>query len=98
MREILRKIKSCTVDKPYVFISYSSEDCECVWNDVYEFQRRGYNIWLDEKNLDKTKQSWKEDALYAIEDIDWFYFMRANNLCVARIAIMKLIKLFRNQQ
>lgn len=67
---LIQKIKPCDANSPYIFISYSSADRELVWKDVYEFQRRGYNIWLDEKNLDKTKESWKQDALMAIEDME----------------------------
>ena len=33
-------------------------------------QQLGYNVWLDEKNRDKTKASWTEDALAAISDLD----------------------------
>lgn len=70
LSNVIRKIRPCNSDEPYVFISYSSADRELVWRDVLEFQKRGYNVWLDEKNLDKTKDSWKEDALTAIEDMD----------------------------
>ena len=69
MSEILKQIISCDVQKPYIFVSYSSNDKEVVWADVLEFQKQGYNVWLDEKNLDKTKASWKEDALLAIQDM-----------------------------
>lgn len=70
LNRVIREIKPCENSEPYVFISYSSADRELVWRDVLEFQKRGYNVWLDEKNLDKTKDSWKEDALTAIEDMD----------------------------
>lgn len=66
----LDKIVKCNTEKPYIFISYSSCDKEVVWADVQEYQRRGYNIWLDEKNLDKTNSSWKDDAMAAITDFD----------------------------
>lgn len=69
LAEILHRISGCDTQKPYIFVSYSSQDKELVWSDVLEFQRMGYNVWLDEKNLDKTKASWKEDALTAIEDM-----------------------------
>lgn len=69
LAEVLKQIKPCDTQNPYIFVSYSSNDRELVWNDVLEFQSRGYNVWLDEKNLDKTKASWKEDALKAIEDM-----------------------------
>ncbi len=67
---VLRQITPCDIERPYIFISYSSADSDLVWRDVLEFQKRGFNIWLDEKNLDKTKSSWKNDALEAVQDID----------------------------
>lgn len=66
LNRILSQIKPCDTSKPYIFISYSSRDRETVWADVLSFQQSGYNIWLDDRNLDKTKDSWKEDALRAI--------------------------------
>ncbi|MBQ2726495.1 MAG: toll/interleukin-1 receptor domain-containing protein [Clostridia bacterium] len=64
---MLEQILPCNLNKPYIFISYSSKDRERVLEDVLEFQRRGYNLWLDDRNLDKTNPSWKVDALKAIE-------------------------------
>ncbi len=69
LEETLKKIRPCDPEQRYVFISYSSRDRETVWPDVLEFQNRGYNVWLDEKNLDKTKPSWKADAIKAVEDL-----------------------------
>lgn len=66
MNGVLARLRPCDTSSPYVFISYSSADRETVWTDALEFQKNGYNIWLDEKNLDKTKSSWKDDALRAI--------------------------------
>lgn len=70
LSEVLKEITPCDREKPYVFISYSNKDKEVVWRDVLALQRRGYNIWLDEKNLDKTNSTWHDDALEAIEDLD----------------------------
>lgn len=70
LADILRDVRSCDTENPYIFVSYSAEDKELVWRDVLEFQRRGYNVWLDEKNLDKTEDSWRLDALSAVEDMD----------------------------
>ena len=67
LTEVLREIRPCNTENPYIFISYSSEDKDLVWRDVLEFQRRGYNIWIDEKNLDKTQDSWRYNALPAIK-------------------------------
>lgn len=63
---ILSQIRPCDTSRPYIFISYSNADKDTVWADVVRFQQAGYNIWLDERNLDKTKSSWKDDALRAI--------------------------------
>lgn len=63
-----RRLLPCDMEVPFVFVSYSAADKEVVWADVAELQRRGYNVWIDEANLDKSKASWKEDALKAIED------------------------------
>lgn len=68
--DVLKEIRPCNTNKPYIFISYSGKDKNLVWRDVLEFQRRGYNIWIDEKNLDKTQDSWRYNALPAIEDMD----------------------------
>ena len=67
---VLKQIRPCDLDEPFVFVSYSSKDSARVWEDVLHFQKLGYNVWLDEKNLDKTKQSWRLDALEAIRDIN----------------------------
>lgn len=69
LSETLKKISPCDTEKPYVFVCYSAQDKAVVWQDVLEFQRRGYNVWLDEKNLDKTKSSWEDDAITAVEDM-----------------------------
>ena len=68
--DILSQIKPCDMENPYIFISYSAQDHARVWADVLAFQQLGFNVWLDERNLDKTKDSWTEDALSAISDLD----------------------------
>lgn len=80
--EIIAQVRPCNMEKPYIFISYSAMDHPRVWEDVLMFQKLGYNVWLDEKNLDKTKESWKIDALNAISDLDCrlvvFYVSRSS--------------------
>lgn len=70
LNEVLKQIRPCNMDESYIFISYSAKDQERVWRDVLKFQRMGYNVWLDEKNLDKTQASWRSDALSAIRDMN----------------------------
>ncbi len=64
------KLLPCDMESPFVFVSYCSKDTELVWEDVIELQSRGYNIWIDEANLDKRKSSWKNDALEAISNFN----------------------------
>ena len=59
-------IKKCDTNSPYVFISYSSKNEQTVHEDVAEFQRRGYNVWVDIANLDLTKESWRDDVYPAV--------------------------------
>ena len=59
----------CMTSRDYAFVSYSSEDTSFVCRVVAGLQRAGYNLWIVEANLDKSKPSWKSDALRAIEDI-----------------------------
>lgn len=64
------KLLPCDMESPFVFVSYCSKDKEVVWSDVIELQDKGYNIWIDEANLDKRKPSWKNDALEAISNFN----------------------------
>ena len=59
-------IKKCDTNSPYVFISYSSMNEQTVHEDVAEFQRRGYNVWVDCANVDLTKDSWRDDVYPAV--------------------------------
>ena len=67
---LLSQLRPCVTERPYVFISYSSRDRERVWTDALEFQRRGYNVWIDEKNVDKSNASWKDDAIEAVQGLN----------------------------
>lgn len=63
-----RSIFPCDMESPYAFISYNTNDKALVYEDVRILQQRGYNIWIDDVNLDKTNPSWTEDAYKAIEN------------------------------
>ncbi len=82
IHDLKGQLEKCDRDQPFVFVSYSSQDRELVWEDVRMLQHRGYNVWLDEVNLDKTKESWREDALAAISDLNCmlvlFYLSRGS--------------------
>lgn len=89
-----KRVLPCDVNSPYVFISYSSNDKEIVLKDVIELQDRGYNLWLDVANIDKTKPSWEDDALKAIESSNCvllaFYVSRnslVSEACLNEIAM-----------
>ena len=83
LSEILKSIQPCDMDEPYIFVSYSAKDSDRVWADVLKFQQMGYNVWLDEKNLDKTQSSWRSDALNAIRDMNCYlmvFYVSRNSL------------------
>ena len=82
-KEYLEQIRPCDMEQPFVFVSYSSKDAIRVCKDVLELQKRGYNVWLDNKNLDKTKPSWKMDALEAVRDYNCallMFYVSSNSL------------------
>lgn len=66
--QMKKQFRPCDMDHPFVFISYSSADRTLVWRDALELQYRGYNIWIDETDLDRKSDSWKTAALAAIEN------------------------------
>ena len=68
LQSLTDRIKPCNTEEPYIFISYSSKDSVTVFRDVLEFQRRGFNVWIDVKNVDKTLSSWRDSAIEAISD------------------------------
>ncbi|MCD7882925.1 MAG: toll/interleukin-1 receptor domain-containing protein [Lachnospiraceae bacterium] len=81
---ILDKIKPCDLYHPYIFISYSDADSEIVWADVLEFQRRGFNVWLDCNNLNAANESWERDAISAIQYTECrmlVFYVSADSLC-----------------
>ena len=94
IQEMMEQIRPCNYQKPYIFISYSSQDKEHVLQDAVEFQRRGYNLWIDDRNLDKTKPSWKNDALAAIEDYNCqlLVFYVSENSLISEACYNELMK------
>lgn len=68
LQEMGSRLLPCDLEHPFIFISYSSKDAKRVFKDALELQRRGYNIWIDDKNLKTRKKSWQKDALKAIEN------------------------------
>lgn len=68
LQNLKNRLLPCDTNAPFVFISYSALDKSIVWADVVELQKMRYNVWIDEPNLDKKKDSWKDDALNVISN------------------------------
>ena len=68
LQNLKNRLLPCDTNAPFVFISYSALDKSIVWADVVELQKIRYNVWIDEPNLDKKKDSWKDDALNVISN------------------------------
>ena len=58
------------MESPFVFVSYCSANNQTVWEDVVHLQEQGFNVWIDEPNLDKTNDSWRDDARQAINNFN----------------------------
>ena len=81
---IRSQIQTCDTSKPYIFISYSRKDWGTVWPDVLEFQRHGYNIWIDTENMSLTEESWFRSAEGAIKNRRCallIFYVSSNSLC-----------------
>lgn len=44
LEELRQHIRKCDINRPYLFVSYSSADAEYVFEDVIELQNRGANV------------------------------------------------------
>lgn len=76
-------LKEGNREKPFAFVSYSWADAEVVYRDVKRLQDQGFNLWLDKAKMNERKDSWSEQALQAIYDIDChvlFFYMSSNSL------------------
>lgn len=79
----IAKMQDCNTDKPFAFISYSWADADIVYRDVLFLQNLGYNVWIDKKKMDARRDTWNEQALAAIHDIDCktiLFYMSENSL------------------
>ncbi len=86
LEQLKKDIRKCDINRPYLFVSYSSADAEYVFEDVIELQNRGANVWIDNRWIDKTRSSWKDSALAAIRDIDCrlvIFYVSKNSLMSA---------------
>ncbi|AHF08677.1 toll/interleukin-1 receptor domain-containing protein [Desulfitobacterium metallireducens] len=58
----------CNMNKPYLFISYSSKDKDIVLKDVEQLRELGVNIWVDTQM--RTGTNWQKEAFSAINEVD----------------------------
>lgn len=81
-------IKSCNIEKPFVFVSYSKKDAAKVYPLIEKLQALGCNIWVD-KELNKTVgEDWQAGALGALRHYNCkavLFFMSCNSLWSAPV-------------
>ena len=65
--ELIRNTKPFDPTQPYIFISYDHSDKTIVWRDVCALHQMGFNIWLDEKDLNRRKNNWKTDVAEVVK-------------------------------
>lgn len=70
MKHLQNQLLPCDMEKPYAFVSYCSADSKPVWEDVVFLQKHKLNLWIDEPNLNKGNNSWREDALRSINNFN----------------------------
>lgn len=58
----------CDELKPYIFISYSSQDADIVRKDADELSARGVNIWVDEELNKAIGEKWDDKVLLAMKN------------------------------
>lgn len=68
MKELVKKIRPCDMDSPFVFVSYSKRDAERVYPFVLRLQAQGCNLWIDRELTRMVGQSWQLGAMRALSD------------------------------
>lgn len=83
VNELKSLIKPVDETKPYVFVSYSKQDDEKVYQLVVELQKRGVNLWIDTNELKGTAgTSWQDNAFSAMRNRNCkkiLFFMSKNS-------------------
>ena len=83
VNELRSMIKPVDETKPYVFVSYSKQDDEKVYQLIIELQKRGVNLWIDTNELKGTAgTSWQEKAFTAMRSRNCkkiLFFMSKNS-------------------
>ena len=60
-------------DEPYIFVSYSHQDTDIVYQGIQLLQNQGYNIWYDEGI--NPGASWREEVAESILGCDLFIIL-----------------------
>lgn len=84
--------KTCDVEKPFAFISYSHEamDAQIVRNTFSKLYEKGYNLWIDTANIPYDENSWEDAATKALRKKGFckcaIYFRSESSMTKAAVA------------
>lgn len=65
---MIQKIKSCDMNKNFVFVSYSKKDKDKVYPLIVKLQEKGCNVWIDKELISAVGKNWQNGALTAIAE------------------------------
>ena len=67
----------CNEDKPYIFVSYSHRDANCILPIVFRLRSEGYNLWYDEGI--EAGSEWDENIATHIMKCSYFIAFISDN-------------------
>lgn len=71
IKEMEQQLKNGWIkDKPYVFVSYASNDKEQVFEMVLELRKRGINVYIDVELQENLSQNWLTNIRTRLFDYD----------------------------
>lgn len=82
--ELIQRTRKYNPKQPYIFISYEHSDAETVWRDACALHQMGFNIWLDEKDLNRIKNNWKTDVAEVVKHENCrllLFYLSSHSLC-----------------
>jgi hypothetical protein len=72
-----------SMEKPFIFVSYSRRDRDLVYTEVDRLERAGYRLWCDRWDI-PTGQKWLDEINNAIRDCDCFLIFMSEEAATSR--------------
>lgn len=76
-------------EKPYIFISYNTEDQERLCNIAQMLQERQVNIWYDNGIQKISNEEWQEQIALHIRDAEIVFFFISHGIFVKKNSFVR---------